>query len=197
MRWNLFSGMVERLTDMPVEPHYLPVYERLVEAYHALRALYVKPRKGRKVREREGHDPTLTKFVEQRPQFRRIYYGIDEGHYVGEGPTKKWVTVRRWKGVAPEVRAVMEAYGRIRDKWHYHTALGHLQRARADRRYMRTDKGKAVKAAYLASDAGKAVVKRGLKDAARKRQIARGEAQQRLFDGWAVDDAIEEVLAHV
>jgi len=65
------------------------------------------------------------------------------------------------------------------------------------RRLYATPEGKAQKLAYQASEAGLAARKRGAKETKRKRQVAKGAAQQALYDSWASEDAIEGALRDV
>lgn len=194
--WNAFRFEVRRLLALEVSPDNLPHYYRLAEAYRALRAHFVKPRKRRRF-QKGYHDASHATFKESSVTFRNRYYGADEGHYEGTGTDRKWKPKRRFLGVAPEVRKVMEAFVKLREAWHCHTPLGRKQRAKSSRKYYRTPHGQAKKAAYEASEAGKAARARGIKEASRKRRIARGEAQQRLFDSWATADAASEVMPHV
>ena len=85
--WDAFAAHVGHVQTLDVEPDKLAAYYALVAAYRALRAHYVTPRKGRV---RKGHDRTLVAFTEQTTAFRSKFYGRDEGHYEGTGPTRKW-----------------------------------------------------------------------------------------------------------
>jgi hypothetical protein len=87
----------------------------------------------------------------------------------------------------------MLLWSEVRTRWHCHTPKGKETRRRSQRRYSRTEKGKAQRATYVASEAGKAAVKRGTAEQARKRRVAKGQAQQALYDSWAQEDAIDDV----
>jgi hypothetical protein len=178
--WNSFVQAVKDLEQTPLSVENLRPFARAVAAYRALRADFVKVRRRKRWAKKGIHDPSLQLWTEQRGEWFRLFRRDDN--------------VGRW------LRRYQDLWG----KWWRITRQGRdsirRSKAKSNAKQAQRPEVKAAKAAYLRTEAGKASRRRSRKLSQVRARVAKGEAEQALYDSWAAEadlEAAAEALADV
>ena len=194
LAWKRFRWAVEALAKAEFGPAGLKTFYAAVGAYRELRDAHINKRRRGKT---EGKDESLEYWAKQKADFRTKFFGIDEGSWVGQGEDRKWKAKRRFKGCLPDVVQYMRAYQSLWNAWWPHTPGGLDSKKKANARQAKRPEVKAAKLVASKTEAGKATKKAAKAKARQAAKVAKGVAQQALYDSWATEAVIEEVLRDV
>jgi hypothetical protein len=158
-----------------------PAFAALESAYRALRDAHITPRKPKGGKRRKRKDPTLQTWSDQEGAFHTRFWG----HQI-EGR-------RNFQGVDPQVARYMRAYQALWNAWYPHTPHGiasiKRSKKKSNAKQAERPEAKATKAAYAKTGGGRAALGRSQRTRQLKAKIAKGMAEQALYDSWNDDEA--------